>query len=104
MRPCFGDPLHQIRGLVMVLRLLLTSLFILLSGIGGLWAQTPARPATPLAQPTKPAGSAGTVGIITGDIDGTGIRIASDLSRVLDNGNELRVIPIIGKGSVQNIS
>jgi uncharacterized protein len=88
----------------MVLRLLVTSLFILFSGIGGLWAQTPARPATPLAQPTKPAGSAGTVGIITGDIDGTGIRIASDLSRVLDNGNELRVIPIIGKGSVQNIS
>jgi uncharacterized protein len=90
----------------MVLRLLATSLFVFFSGIGGLWAQTPARPVVAAApvQPAKPAGSAGTVGIITGDIDSTGIRIASDLSRVLDSGSELRVIPIIGKGSAQNIN
>ncbi|MGH6873779.1 MAG: TAXI family TRAP transporter solute-binding subunit, partial [Aestuariivirgaceae bacterium] len=46
----------------------------------------------------------GTVGIITGSITGTYSRIATDLSAVLDKGNELRVLPIIGKGSVQNIT
>ena len=46
----------------------------------------------------------GTVGIISGGVNGTYIRIASDLSAVLDRGNELRVLPIIGKGSVQNIT
>ncbi len=89
----------------MVLRLFVASLFILLYGIGGSSAENPARPAAAApVQPVKAAGSAGTVGIITGDVDGTGIRIASDLSRVLDSGHELRVIPIIGKGSVQNIN
>lgn len=56
-----------------------------------------------LPPPAKTA-TASTVGIIAGDIDSTGIRIASDLSRILDTGNDLRVIPIIGKGSVQNIN
>jgi TRAP transporter TAXI family solute receptor len=46
----------------------------------------------------------GTVGIITGSITGTYSRIATDLSAVLDQGNELRILPIIGKGSVQNIT
>ena len=46
----------------------------------------------------------GTVGIISGGVNGTYIRIASDLASVLDNGDELRVLPIIGKGSVQNIT
>ena len=87
-----------------MLRLLATSLFILFSAIGSSWAQTQARPAAAPAQPVKAAGSAGTVGIITGDVDGTGIRIASDLSRILDSGNDLRIIPIVGKGSVQNIN
>jgi TRAP transporter TAXI family solute receptor len=45
----------------------------------------------------------GTVGIISGGIDGTYIRIATDLASVLDNGDDLRVLPIMGKGSVQNI-
>jgi TRAP transporter TAXI family solute receptor len=47
--------------------------------------------------------NAGTVGLISGGVDGTYIRIAADLSAVLDNGNDLRVIAIIGKGSLQNI-
>ena len=46
----------------------------------------------------------GTVGIISGGVDGTYIRIASDLATVLDDGNRLRVIPVVGKGSVQNIA
>ena len=45
----------------------------------------------------------GTVGIISGGATGTYIRIAADLASVLDRGNELRVLAIVGKGSVQNI-
>lgn len=48
--------------------------------------------------------NAGTVGVIAGGVDGTYIRIATDLAAVLDDGTRLRVIPIIGKGSLQNLS
>ncbi len=87
----------------MVLRLLATSLLILFFGMGSTLAQAPARPANP-PQATRPASAVGTVGIIAGDVDSTGIRIASDLARVLDRGSDLRIIPIVGKGSVQNIN
>ena len=46
----------------------------------------------------------GTVAIISGGVNGTYIRIASDLAAVLDKGDQLRILPIIGKGSVQNIT
>lgn len=48
--------------------------------------------------------NSGTIGIVSGGIDGTYVRIASDLATVLDNGEELRILPVIGKGSVQNIA
>jgi TRAP transporter TAXI family solute receptor len=48
--------------------------------------------------------NAGTVGIISGGVDGTYVRIAADLSSVLDDGDRLRILPVIGKGSLQNIS
>ena len=48
--------------------------------------------------------NSGTVGIITGGVNGTYIRIAADLANVLDRGDDLRILPIIGKGSVQNIT
>jgi len=48
--------------------------------------------------------NAGTVGIIAGGIDGTYIRIAADLAAVLDDGDRLRVIAMLGRGSVQNIA
>lgn len=48
--------------------------------------------------------NAGTVGVISGGVDGTYIRIATDLAAVLDRGDELRVLPMIGRGSVQNLA
>ncbi|HET6306084.1 MAG TPA: TAXI family TRAP transporter solute-binding subunit, partial [Rhodopila sp.] len=48
---------------------------------------------------TRPA----TVGIMGGEIDGTFMRIATDLTSVLDS-DELRIVPIVGKGSLQNLS
>ncbi len=46
----------------------------------------------------------GTVRVISGGIGGTYIRIATDLASVLNDGDRLRVLPIIGQGSVQNIT
>ena len=45
----------------------------------------------------------GTVGLISGGVNGTYIRISSDLGAVLDS-DDLRVLSILGKGSVQNIA
>ena len=43
-----------------------------------------------------------TIGIMGGEIDGTFMRIATDLTSVI-NSNVLRIVPIVGKGSLQNI-
>ena len=45
----------------------------------------------------------GTVTIISGGIGGTYIRIATDLAAVLDERDEIRILPVAGKGSLQNI-
>jgi len=45
----------------------------------------------------------GTVGIVSGGITGTYIRVASDLANALDDGYDMRVLPIIGQGSVRNM-
>ena len=47
--------------------------------------------------------NSGTVGVISGGVTGTYVRIASDLSNALDDGYKHRVLPILGKGSVRNI-
>ncbi len=71
--------------------------------IGGAQAQALYRPRGP-QQAAKAPPAVGTVGILAGDVDSTGLRIASDLARVLDNGNELRIIPMAGKGSIQSLN
>lgn len=44
-----------------------------------------------------------TVGVISGNPNGTYLRLAYDLAAVLDNGDEFRVLPVIGAGGGQNI-
>jgi len=63
-------------------------------------AQPAARNATGAAAVRERA-NAGVVGLVSGGVEGTYIRIAADLAAVLD-GPELRILPIVGKGSVQN--
>ena len=48
--------------------------------------------------------NAGTVGIMTGGVDGTYVRIGDDLFNVLDNGDNLRVLTILGRGSLKNLA
>lgn len=45
-----------------------------------------------------------TTTIMADDPDGTLMRLAYDMARVLDAGNDLRVLPIVGKGAQQNVS
>ncbi|MBI1385195.1 MAG: TAXI family TRAP transporter solute-binding subunit [Rhizobiales bacterium] len=46
----------------------------------------------------------GTVGVISGGIGGTYVRIAADLAAVLNPEGDIRVLPILGQGSVQNVT
>lgn len=43
-----------------------------------------------------------TIGIMGGEIDGTFMRVATDLTSVLNSGT-MRIVPIVGKGSLQNM-
>jgi TRAP transporter TAXI family solute receptor len=45
-----------------------------------------------------------TATIITGTIGGTYVQFGADLASVLDDGDKLRVLPIVGRGSVQSIA
>ena len=48
--------------------------------------------------------NAWSVGVAGGLLEGTFIRYAADLAKVLDDGNELRVIPMVTYGAVGNVS
>ncbi len=50
------------------------------------------------------AANANVIGVISGGLDGTYTRFAADLAAVLDGVDGLRILPIIGKGSFQNLS
>jgi TRAP transporter TAXI family solute receptor len=53
---------------------------------------------------TKQALNQNTVTLITGTIGGTYVQFGADLASVLDDGNKLRVLPIVGRGSVQSVA
>ncbi|KAA0585926.1 TRAP transporter TAXI family solute receptor [Azospirillum lipoferum] len=67
---------------------------------GGVWGLAGTAPA---ADPRGVNANSGTVGIVSGGVEGTYVRIAADLASVLDDGDTLRVLPMLGKGSVQNL-
>src|SRR5580704_14055872 len=53
---------------------------------------------------TKKALNANTVTLISGTIGGTYVQFGADLASVLDDGNKLRVLPIVRRGSVQSVA
>src|SRR6476619_3773708 len=53
---------------------------------------------------TKQALNANTVTLMSGTIGGTYVQFGADLASVLDDGNNLRVLPIVGRGSVQSVA
>ncbi len=82
-------------------------------------AQQPAKPPIQVAQAVKRAPTPlppavrhaalteqlnqNTVTVISGNPNGTYLYLAYDMSAVLDDGNDLRVLPVIGKGGYQNV-
>jgi len=84
------------------LRAAMVALFAGLAAVSGAAAATENLPAT--HQERVETINRGTVGLVSGGMGGTYIRIAADLQAVLDGAGELRVLPIVGKGSVQNIT
>lgn len=66
-------------------------------------AATQTATTTTAAEAAKERANRGTVGIVSGGVDGTYVRIAADLAAVLD-GPELRILPTLGKGSLQNLT
>lgn len=73
---------------------------ILLLSLGSAWAQ-PSSSGSSRASQFR-AMNVNSIGVISGGADGTYIRIAADLANVLD-GDELRILPTIGRGSLQNL-
>ncbi|SHI15140.1 TAXI family TRAP transporter solute-binding subunit [Bradyrhizobium erythrophlei] len=53
---------------------------------------------------TKQGLNANTVTLISGTIGGTYVQFGADLASLLDDGNKLRVLPIVGRGSVQSVA
>src|SRR5260370_33344678 len=62
--------------------------------------RTPARAAAP---PPEVGINRGVVELETGRAAGISVRIAEDLANLIDDGATRRVLPVIGKGSLQNI-
>jgi TRAP transporter TAXI family solute receptor len=68
-------------------------------------AAGPAPAAQPSADPVRIAQAQNaTVGLIAGDAGSTDTRIAADIAAVADDGDKLRILPILGHGSVRNIA
>jgi TRAP-type uncharacterized transport system substrate-binding protein len=53
---------------------------------------------------TRERPNANTVTVMTGTIGGTYVQFGADLASVLDDGDQMRVLPIVGRGSVQSIA
>ena len=53
---------------------------------------------------TTKALNANTVTLLTGTVGGTYVQFGADLASVVDDGKNLRVLPIIGRGSVQSVA
>ncbi len=66
-------------------------------------APAPASDADTWQLPNRDQVNEGAVTIMTGPVGGLTPIMGSDLARVLDDGEHLRVLPVAGKGSLQNI-
>ncbi|WP_170937093.1 MULTISPECIES: TAXI family TRAP transporter solute-binding subunit [Rhodomicrobium] len=56
--------------------------------------------------PTNPyaAASNWTLGMMTGELDGTSLRMANEIAVALNDGPNLRVVPMIGESSIRNVT
>jgi TRAP-type uncharacterized transport system substrate-binding protein len=76
-------------------------------GADSAWSQTTRRAKPPEAaavEPRKGDVNAWTIGLAGGLLEGSFIRYAADIAKVLDDGDNLRVIPLVTYGAVGNVS
>ncbi|UPK40500.1 C4-dicarboxylate ABC transporter substrate-binding protein [Bradyrhizobium sp. 186] len=64
----------------------------------------PARNAAERARPETTAMNAWTVGLAGGLLEGAPIRLAAEMARVVDDGNNLHVLPIVTRGATENVN
>ena len=98
----------RLRGVHAAVKLLLLAGLLLpaISAAARERAATLTQPrAYPVIPDTRTTPNASVLGIISGGLGGTYIRIAADIASVLDaQVAQLRVLPVLGKGSLQNVS
>jgi len=78
-----------------------------IAGITVLLALTVFAPALQAAQPSSPPGvivNRGVVELETLGSAGISVRIAEDLADIIDDGATRRVVPVVGRGSLQNVT
>ena len=63
-----------------------------------------ARSATEHARPEIAAMNAWTVGLAGGLLEGAPIRLAAEIARVTDDGNNLHVLPVVTRGATENVN
>jgi TRAP-type uncharacterized transport system substrate-binding protein len=66
-------------------------------------ARPPARPVVLTDQQQKDRINSWTVGLAAGRIEGAPLLLASELARVLDDGDSMRVLPIVTRGPFDNV-
>jgi TRAP transporter TAXI family solute receptor len=91
--------------------LLLALLFLQAFTLTGAAIAQPAATKPPQRTIPAPAGadayaaaSRWTLGLLTSGIDGTALQMAADLARALNDGPSLRIIPMVGESSIQNVT
>ncbi len=71
---------------------------------GGRAQPIPVKPVSPEEVSRIGRANGWTVGVAGGLLEGTFIRYAADLAKVLDDGDNLRVVPLVSYGAVGNVS
>ncbi|MHA1189357.1 MAG: TAXI family TRAP transporter solute-binding subunit [Alphaproteobacteria bacterium] len=90
--------MFRIFGIAMRLFVVLLLVLAATTFMSGHWAAN-AQTAKELRQKVN----ANTVTVLSGNPNGTYLFIASDIAFVLDDGDNLRVLPVVGKGGAQNV-
>jgi TRAP-type uncharacterized transport system substrate-binding protein len=87
-------------------QLLLAAMPLLLVQLSGLAAETKnGRMAKPSAKPPQQVTmNAWTVGLAGGLLEGAPIRLAAEIARVTDDGDNLHVVPVVTRGAAENVN
>src|SRR6202163_2956363 len=64
----------------------------------------PVRVEPPPPRPEVAAMNAWTVGLAGGLLEGAPIRLAAEIARVVDDGDDLHVLPVVTRGATENVN